>query len=139
MIKELKPHEKTFAEAFIANNGNAKEAYHVIFPDASPDTCRKNGYKYKNKPHIQAYIAELYEEHFGEYKILAFQALAELEEMAFAEKGDKDYNASTKLKAIELIQKQLGLQTKNINAHVDGKNEIEINIVPTRPDNDDKA
>lgn len=130
-MRELKPHEKTFAEAYIANNGNAKEAYHVIFPDASPDTCRKNGYKYKNIPEIQAYIAELYEQHFGEYRVLAFRTLAELEEMAFAEKGDKDYAASTKLKAIELIQKQLGLQTKNLN--VEAKTEVEIIIMAKKP------
>lgn len=130
-MRELKPHERTFAEAYIANNGNAKEAYHVIFPDASPDTCKKNGYKYKNIPEVKAYIAELYEQHFGEYKVLAFRALAELEIMAFAEKGDTDYTASTKLKAIELIQKQLGLQTKNIN--VEAKAEVEINIVAAKP------
>ena len=48
--------------------------------------------------------------------------------MAFAEKGDDDYTASIKLKAIELIQKQLGLQSQKIEANVNQETTIVVDI-----------
>lgn len=48
--------------------------------------------------------------------------------MAFAEKGDDDYTANIKLKALELIQKQLGLQTQKIDANVNQETTIIVDI-----------
>ena len=45
--------------------------------------------------------------------------------MAFAEKGDEDYTANIKLKALDLLQKQLGLQTQKVEADIS----TDINIV----------
>ena len=128
-MAELKPSEKLFAEAYVANS-NATQAYKIISPNACDVSARSGGSRLLQKPEIRAYIIQLYEEYFGEYKILAFRTLSELETVAFAEKGDKHYNAAAKLKAIELIQKQLGLQTKNVN--VESKTEVEINILSTK-------
>lgn len=52
--------------------------------------------------------------------------MEELTTIAFAAKGDKDYNANAKLKALDLLQKQLGLQTQKIQADVN--TDIVINI-----------
>ena len=46
--------------------------------------------------------------------------------MAFAAKGDADYSASIKIKALDLLQKQLGLQTQKVEADVN--TDIIINI-----------
>ena len=48
--------------------------------------------------------------------------------MTFDEKGDDDYTASIKLKAIELIQKQLGLQSQKIEANVNQETTIVVDI-----------
>ena len=42
-----------------------------------------------------------------------------LAQIAFAEKGDESYNATAQLKALDLLQKQLGLQQQTINANVE--------------------
>ena len=46
--------------------------------------------------------------------------------VAFAEKGDKEYDAKAQLKALDLLQKQMSLQNQNINANVETV--IKINI-----------
>lgn len=49
-----------------------------------------------------------------------------LGDIAFAEKGDKEYDAKAQLKALDLLQKQMSLQNQNINANVETV--IKINI-----------
>jgi hypothetical protein len=58
----------------------------------------------------------------------------ELAEMAVAEKGDEDYSASIKLKALDLLQKQLGLQQQKIDAKVD-KTVIKVSVEDDLNDN----
>ena len=49
-----------------------------------------------------------------------------LAEIAFAEKGDKEYDSKAQLKALDLLQKQMSLQNQNINANVETV--IKLNI-----------
>jgi len=49
-----------------------------------------------------------------------------LADIAFAEKGDKEYDSKAQLKALDLLQKQMSLQNQNINANVETV--IKINI-----------
>jgi hypothetical protein len=39
----------------------------------------------------------------------------EIANMAFAQEGDPEYSPSNKLKALEMLQKQFGLQNQNLN------------------------
>lgn len=48
--------------------------------------------------------------------------------MAFAEKGDEDYPANIKVRALDLLQKQLGLQSQKIEANVNQETTIVVDI-----------
>ena len=52
--------------------------------------------------------------------------MSKLAEIAFSEKGDSDYTTKDKLKALDLLQKQLGLQKQKLEADVN--TDIIINI-----------
>lgn len=51
-----------------------------------------------------------------------------LAEMAFADKDDEIYGPSVQLKALDMIQKQLGLQKQKIDANVDQTTTITVTI-----------
>ena len=117
--------EKTFCEEYVANGGNASRAYFAAY-DTTIENARKEYCKVFRKPEVKAYIKALQKEAFSAACISAEKVALKLNEIAFAEKGDKDYNTTAQLKALELIQKQLGLQQTNINADV--KTNINITI-----------
>lgn len=71
--------------------------------------------------YIKDYLTLLEKEKFDAYLINAEHIANELAEMAFS----KDTPATAKLRAIDLLQKQLGLQQQKINADV---NTTTINI-----------
>lgn len=77
-------------------------------------------------PEVKAYIAELEKEIFAEKHITAERIAMELAEMAFAEKNDEIYTPATKLKAIDLLQKQLSLQNQKIDLVANNTITIEI-------------
>ena len=117
--------EKTFCEEYVANGGNASRAYFAAY-DTTIENARKEYCKVFRKPEVKAYIRALQKEAFSAACISAEKVALKLNEIAFAEKGDKDYNTTAQLKALELIQKQLGLITNKIEADV--KTNINITI-----------
>ena len=68
------------------------------------------------KPGIKEYIAELQKEAFAAACISAERVALRLAEIAFADKDDEHYSATAQLKALDLLQKQLGLQHQKIEA-----------------------
>lgn len=127
--KPLTPQEELFAAEYIANGFVAVAAYRIAYPDAKEKTAQSNAYYMLRKAHVRAYILEIMKDHLGDFDDLAAKTLIKLEQIAFAERGDEYYASGAQLKALELIQKQLGLQTQNIKAQVDQTTTVVINIL----------
>ena len=72
------------------------------------------------------YIKQLQQIEFEAACITAERIGLKLAEIAFAAKGDEDYNPNAQLKALDLLQKQMGLQKQHIEADV--KTDINITI-----------
>lgn len=116
--------EKKFCEEYIANGCNASRAYEVAY-GCSIEDARKRYCKTFRKPEVKEYIAQLQKEAFAEACITAERIALKLADIAFAEKNDEIYGASAQLKALDLLQKQLSLQTQKIEADVS----TDINII----------
>ena len=110
--------QKLFCETYIANGYNAQGAYYVAFPDKNGEkkTNRKPSYPYilLNRPEIKEYIQQRRTEIYESLNIDGQRIAQELAEIAFAPKGDEDYGTQSKLKALELLSKNLGLQNQKV-------------------------
>ena len=115
---ELTAKEKAFCEAYVECY-NIKEAYVKAYNNANLDTARSNGSQVLKRPRVKAYIAQLQKEAFERAMITPERIANKLADIAFAEKGDKEYDAKAQLKALDLLQKQMSLQNQNINANVE--------------------
>ena len=78
------------------------------------------------KPHIREYITALQKQAFEAACINAEKVALRLNDIAFADKDDKVYSVQAQLKALDLLQKQLGLQKQTLEADV--KTDIVIEI-----------
>ena len=116
--------EKKFCEEYIANGCNASRAYEAAY-GCSIEDARKRYCKTFRKPEVKEYIAQLQKEAFAEACITAERIALKLADIAFADKNDDVYGASAQLKALDLLQKQLSLQTQKIEADVS----TDINII----------
>lgn len=110
--------EKIFVLTYISNGFNATDAYEVTHPNC-PKNCNANGTASRYRKRLDAAIADKITERCAELQITADHVLWQLAEMAFAAKEDEIYNSQVKLKAIDLMQKQMGLQTKNVKAEAE--------------------
>lgn len=109
--------EKMFCEEYVANGGNASRAYFAAY-DTTIENARKLYCKVMKKPEVKEYIAALQKEAFEAACITAERVALKLADIAFAAKDDENYNATAQLKALDLLQKQLGLQHQHIEADV---------------------
>ena len=116
---------KSFCEEYVTNGGNATRAYLTVY-DCEYTTANGQGYKLLRKPEVKEYITALQKEAFDAACINAERVALRLAEIAFADKKDEDYTVSFQLKALDLLQKQLGLQHQKVEA--DLHNDIIINI-----------
>lgn len=123
MPRRLTEKEVAFCEEFVANHGNASRAYEKVY-GCSIEDARKRYAKTFRKPEIKAYIEALQKVAFEAACINAERVALKLAEIAFAEKGDEYYNATSQIKALEALQKQLGIQKQKIEADIN----TEINI-----------
>ena len=117
--------EKAFCEEYVANGGNASRAYFAAY-DTTMENARKEYCKVFRKPEVKAYIKALQKEAFSAACISAERVALRLSDIAFADKDDEYYTVSAQLKALDLLQKQLGLQKQHIDA--DLHSEINITI-----------
>lgn len=124
MALTAKQHE--FILQYLSNGYNATKAYEAAY-ESDYITANKNAYRVLNNPEVKRQIQEQQDKHYRSLEINAEHIAEELAAMAFAEKGDKDYSASVKLKALDLLQKQLGLQRQKVEADVN----TDINITIT--------
>lgn len=127
--RKLTEKENVFVSEYIRNGFVASAAYRVAYPNASESTIASTACLVTQRPHVRAEINKRMKDELGDLDELADKALHKLSIIAFAQKGDEDYNASNQLKALELIQKQLGLQTQNMKTDINSAQGIEINIL----------
>lgn len=116
--------EKAFCEEYIVNGGNASRAYSKAYGCAIED-ARKNYCKTFRKAEVKEYITALQKEAFAAACITAERVALRLSEIAFADKEDEYYTVSAQLKALDLLQKQLGVQHQKIEADIT----TDINII----------
>lgn len=131
-MPELKNRKREmFCQEYVANGYNAQEAFRKIYAD------HPNSARLMKEPEVKARIDELIHEKYEELHISAERIAEKLAEMAFAAKDDEVYGPSVALKALDMLQKQLGLQTKNVNATVDGPTTIQVKINKKETENDE--
>ena len=119
--------QKLFAENYLANGFNAREAYYSAFGE---NGNKQPSYPYtllKNKE-ISDYIQKRREEIYDSLNIDATRVMQEIADIAFEPRNEK--NVASKLKALELLSKNLSLQTQKIES----KDIIEVSLV--EDDND---
>lgn len=120
--------QKLFAENYLANGFNARDAYYSAFGE---NGNKQPSYPYtllKNKE-ISGYIQKRRDEIYDSLNIDATRVMQEIADIAFEPRNEK--NVASKLKALELLSKNLSLQTQKIES----KDIIEVSLV--EDDNDD--
>lgn len=115
--------EKAFCELYALENYSATQAYLNAY-QCEHSTASAAGWKMLKKPHIKEYIDTLQKEAWAAACITAEKVGLKLAEIAFAAKDDEAYTPTTQLKALDLLQKQMGLQHQKIEADVN----TDINI-----------
>lgn len=119
--------QKLFAENYLANGFNAREAYYSAFGENSN---KQPSYPYtllKNKE-IAAYVEKRRKEIYESLNIDATRVMSEIAEIAFEPRNEK--NITAKLKALELLSKNLSLQT----VKTESKDVIEVTLVEDETD-----
>lgn len=115
--------EKAFCELYVFENLSATQAYLNAY-GGEHSTARTTGYKLLKKPHIKEYIEALQKQAWEAACITAEKIGLKLAEIAFAAKDDEFYTPNQQIRSLELLQKQLGLQTQKVEADL----HTEINI-----------
>lgn len=123
----LTAQQTRFVEEYVSNGYKPSAAYLVAY-NATVESAHKNASTLLKKPEVQSYMQFLQKDRIKAQGITAERILEELSQMAFAEKGDEHYNATVKLKAMDLLQKQMGLQKQQIKAEVDNVVNIDVKI-----------
>jgi phage terminase small subunit len=103
--------QRAFAEAYVLCY-NQVQAYHEAFPDASLSTCKAAASRLIHKPEVLEYVQLLQKEQWKIACVNAERIGKELAKIAFNENGDVCYK--DQMKALELLQKQLGLQNQKV-------------------------
>ena len=118
--------QKLFAETYLANGYNALNAYYQAFPEQESKKNKKPSYPYTllKDPEVAQYIQKRREEIYESLNIDAIRVVYELSTIAFADKNDEIYNVNAKLKALELLSKNLGLQLQK----TESKEIIEVTL-----------
>ena len=107
--------QQDFIMEYISNGFNGIQAYLSAYPNSTVKTARTNAYKLLGKDEIREEIERQVQMILEAKHITAERVLLEIADIAFALKGDEVYDVKAKLKALELLQKQMGLQTTNSN------------------------
>lgn len=117
-----------FCLEYVSNGYNAKKAYYDVYHTENPISLDSGVNKMMRKPEVKARIDELIKEKYATLHINGERVAEKLAEIAFAEKDDEIYGTNAKLKALDMLQKQLGLQKQQIKQEVDNKMTIEVSI-----------
>ena len=124
-VKRLTEKEVAFCECYVFEGLSATKAYQKVYGCAY-NSASANSVKVMKKDVVREYIESLQKEAFKASCLTAEKVALKLSEIAFAEKGDEDYNATAQLKALDLLQKQMGLQKQHIEQEI--KTNINITV-----------
>ena len=113
---ELTLKEKRFCEEFV-RTGNATQAYLAAY-GGTYNTANAQGWRTLQRPRVHEYVAALQKQAWEGACITAERVGLKLAEIAFAAKDDEQYTPTAQLKALDLLQKQMGLQHQKIEADV---------------------
>ena len=113
MADKLTAKQKLFCENYVSNGYKLQKAYMDAF-GASPEVANANQWKLMKKDAIKNYIREVQHERFEALHITADSIVAQLRDIALSE----DASYMERMKALELIQKQMGLQTQKVEADI---------------------
>ena len=124
-VRKLTEKEVAFCECYVFEGLSATKAYQKVYGCAY-NSASANSVKVMKKDVVREYIESLQKEAFKASCLTAERVALKLSEIAFAEKGDEDYNATAQLKALDLLQKQMGLQKQHIEQEI--KTNINITV-----------
>lgn len=122
---KLSDKERAFIDVYLTNGFRKADAYMSVW-DCAESTARTQAYITFKRPEVQEYLEKRKAEIYHNVAVDAEMVMSKLAEIAFSEKGDSDYTTKDKLKALDLLQKQLGLQKQKLEADVN--TDIVINI-----------
>lgn len=115
--------QKLFAETYLANGFNARDAYYTAFGAEKANKQPSYPYTLLKNSEVREYIEKRRQEIYDSLNIDAIRVMQEIADIAFAPTDDKNINS--KLKALELLSKNLSLQTQK----VESKDVIEVSLV----------
>lgn len=120
--KNFTEKKKMFCDTYLANGYNVLQAYIEVYgPISNPHPSYP--YRLIKEPEVQEYIQQKRQEIYDSLAIDAQRVMTEIADIAFQQKDDK--NQSIKLKALELLSKNLNLQSQKVET----KDTIEISFV----------
>ena len=106
----LNPSQRRFCEEYLSNGFNANLAAQVAYPKNKDPFYFNAGYKMLENPNVSKYIHDSVNKMAADLHITAELIMKQLQGIALDQKAyPKD-----RLKALELIQKQMGLQNQKI-------------------------
>jgi len=118
----LTPLQRKFCEEY-AKTYNATEAYMAASTTENRVSARVMGYKLLQKPEVKREIERLQKMAY-EAQFVSFERIAsELSNIAFHSNSEQ-----SRLKALSLLQKQLGLEKTVVNADINQTVEIKVDI-----------
>lgn len=126
---QLNPQQMKFCELYAGGKTQTQayiEAYN--YDPEKRDTASSLASKLMKKPLVKETVLRLQHDVYERMCLNAEKVAIKLAEMAFAEKDDEVYGANVQLKALDMLQKQLGLQKQNIKADVDTSTTIKVSI-----------
>ena len=129
--RNLNEKQRKFCELYVSNGYKQGEAYLEAYGLTDMDSARAGACRILKNQKIREYITQLQKEAFEAQCINAERVATKLAEIAFAQKDDQYYTAPNQLKALDLLQKQLGLQNQKIEM---SSQDIDINIVQENTD-----
>ena len=124
--RNLNEKQRRFCELYVSNGYKQTEAYQEAYGLDNRESIWASSSRLLKNDRVREYIKELQKEAFEAQCINAERVATKLAEIAFAQKDDQYYTAPNQLKALDLLQKQLGLQNSKIE--VNGEQKIIINI-----------
>ena len=129
--RNLNEKQRKFCELYVSNGYKQTEAYQEAYGLDNRESIWASSSRLLKNDRVREYIRELQKEAFEAQCINAERVATKLAEVAFADKDDQYYTPSNQLKALDLLQKQLGLQNQKIEM---SSQDININIVQENTD-----
>lgn len=115
--------QKLFADTYLSNGMNARQAYYTVYGNT---TNKDPAYPYTilARPDVKQYIQDRRQELYDSLNIDSIRVMEEIASIAFGEITE-ELSVPAKLKALELLSKNLNLQTQKSES----KDVIEVQLV----------